>query len=109
MMGRSQVAAFTATQKNIGAIINIMLYFYKTTWMYFRPGEKDALHHVEVLHQHISLRFGAQVAHGVADPQLDGTFQGWRCGLSGGEVKFKLPFPIWIQLFAWNICFAKLE
>lgn len=44
--------------------------------MYFRPGEKDALHHVEVLHQHISLRFGAQVAHGVADPQLDGTFQG---------------------------------
>lgn len=40
------------------------------------PGEKDALHHIEVLHQHVSLRLGAQVAHSVTDAQLDGTFQG---------------------------------
>lgn len=46
------------------------------TALCYRPGEKDALHHVEVLHQDVSLGFGAQVAHRVADAQLDGTFQG---------------------------------
>jgi hypothetical protein len=31
------------------------------------PGEKDALHHVEVLHEDITLWFGAQAAHSVSD------------------------------------------
>lgn len=63
--------------------------------LHYSPWEKDALHHVKVLHQHISLRLGAQVAHSVTNAQLDGTFQGRRCGLSeaeglrGGEVNFK--------------------
>lgn len=39
------------------------------------PGEENALHHVEVLHQHVPLGFGAQVADGVADAQLDGPLQ----------------------------------
>lgn len=45
------------------------------------PGEENALHHVEVLHQHVPLRFGAQVADGVADAQLDGPLQGRGGGL----------------------------
>lgn len=40
------------------------------------PWKEDALDHVEVLHEHISLGFGAQVAHRVADAQLDRTSQG---------------------------------
>lgn len=47
------------------------------------PGEEDALHDVEVLHEHVTLRLGAQVAHGVADAQLDGPLQSGRCGLQG--------------------------
>lgn len=47
------------------------------------PGEEDALHHVEVLHEHIPLGLGAQVAHGVADAQLDGPLQGGGGGLRG--------------------------
>lgn len=47
------------------------------------PGEEDALHHVEVLHEHVSLRLRAEVAHCVPDPQLDGTLQGGRGGLRG--------------------------
>lgn len=62
----------------------IYVFLYRTL---SRPWEKDALHHVKVLHQHISLRFGAQVAHSVTNAQLDGTFQGWRCGLSEAEVE----------------------
>lgn len=62
-----------------------MLFFTQNTWLHYKPWEKDALHHVKVLHQHISLRFGAQVAHSVTNAQLDGTFQGWRCGLSEAE------------------------
>ena len=49
------------------------------------PGEEDALHHVEVLHQHVPLGLGAQVAHGVVDAQHDGPFQGGRRGLMGGS------------------------
>lgn len=54
-----------------------MLYLFSVTqktWLHYRPWEKDALHHVEILHQHVSLRLGAQVAHGVTNAQLDGTF-----------------------------------
>lgn len=47
------------------------------------PGEEDALHHVEILHEHVAFRLGAQVAHGVADAQLDGPLQGGRRGLWG--------------------------
>lgn len=54
---------------------------FSCVWLQYTPREKDALHHVEVLHQHISLRLGAQVAHCVTDAQLDGTFQGRGCGL----------------------------
>lgn len=44
-----------------------------------RPGQKDALHHVEVLHEHISVRLGGEVPHSVADPELNGPLQGrWR-------------------------------
>ena len=46
-------------------------------------GKEDALHHIEVLHQHVSLWLGAQVAHGVSDAQLDSTFQGRGGGLEG--------------------------
>ena len=49
--------------------------------MVWLPGEEDALHHIEVLHEDVSLRLGAQVAHRVADAQLDGTFQGGGRGL----------------------------
>lgn len=82
-MGWSQIAAFTAIQENIitKTISNNMHYtlfcfFTQNTWLHYKPWEKDALHHVKVLHQHISLRFGAQVAHSVTNAQLDGTFQG---------------------------------
>lgn len=47
------------------------------------PGEEDALHNIEVLHEHVTLRLRAQVAHGVADAQLDGPLQSGRCGLQG--------------------------
>ena len=47
------------------------------------PGEEDALHDVEVLHEHVTLWLGAQVAHGVADAQLDGPLQGGGRGLWG--------------------------
>lgn len=30
-------------------------------------GEKDALHHIEVLHEDVTLWFGAQAAHSVGD------------------------------------------
>lgn len=46
------------------------------------PGQEDALHHREVLHENISVWFGAEVAHSVADAQLDGSFQGRSCGLT---------------------------
>ena len=49
------------------------------------PGKEDALHHVEVLHQHVPLGLGAQVAHGVVDAQHDGPLQGRRRGLMGGS------------------------
>lgn len=39
------------------------------------PGEEDAFNHVEVLHEHISLGLGAEVANSISDTQLDGTFQ----------------------------------
>lgn len=39
------------------------------------PGEEDALHNVKVLHQHISLRLGAEGADSVANAQLDGPLQ----------------------------------
>ena len=48
------------------------------------PWKEDALHHIEVLHQHVPLGLGAQVAHGVVDAQHDGPFQGRRRGLTGG-------------------------
>lgn len=47
------------------------------------PGEEDALHDVEVLHEHVTFWLGAQIAHRVADAQLDGPLQGGGCGLQG--------------------------
>lgn len=41
-----------------------------------RPGQKDALHHVEVLHEHISVGLGGEVADCVANAELNGTLQG---------------------------------
>lgn len=46
------------------------------------PGQGDALHHREVLHENIPVWLGAQVSHSVADAQLDGSLQGRRCGLT---------------------------
>lgn len=46
------------------------------------PGQEDTLHHREVLHENIPVWLGAQVAHSVADAQLDGSFQGRRGGLT---------------------------
>ena len=46
------------------------------------PGQEDALHHREVLHKNISVWFGAEVTHSVADAQLNGSFQGIRCRLT---------------------------
>lgn len=45
------------------------------------PGEKNAFHNVEVLHQHISLRLGAEVANSITNAQLDGPLQGRGGGL----------------------------
>lgn len=41
-----------------------------------RPGQKDALHHVEVLHKHISVGLGGEVADCVANPELNRPLQG---------------------------------
>ncbi len=46
------------------------------------PGQENALHHREVLHENISVWFRAEVSHSVTDAQLDGSFQGGRCGLT---------------------------
>lgn len=53
-----------------------MLYNWFSLCVCVRPGEEDALHHIEVLHQHVSLGLGAQVSHCITDAQLDGAFQG---------------------------------
>ena len=45
------------------------------------PGQIDTLHHREVLHENISVGLGAEVAHSVADAQLDGSLQGSGCRL----------------------------
>lgn len=45
------------------------------------PGEEDAFNHIEVLHEHISLGLGAEVANSISNTQLDGPFQGWGGGL----------------------------
>ena len=45
------------------------------------PGQIHALHHREVLHENISIGLGAEVAHSIADAQLDGPFQGSGCRL----------------------------
>lgn len=45
------------------------------------PGKEDAFHHIEVLHQHISLRLGAEIANGISNTQLDGPLQGRGGGL----------------------------
>ena len=51
------------------------------------PGEEDAFHNVEVLHQHVPLRLGAEVAHRVADTQLDGPLQSRGGGLEAEDRK----------------------
>lgn len=45
------------------------------------PGQEDALHHGEVLHENISVWLGAQVSHSVADAQLNGSFECGCCRL----------------------------
>lgn len=50
-----------------------------------KPWEEDAFDHIEVLHQHISLRLGAEVANSISNSQLDGPFQGRRGGLEVGN------------------------
>lgn len=45
------------------------------------PGEEDAFHHIEVLHQHISLRLRAEVANSISNTQLDGPLQSRGGGL----------------------------
>lgn len=45
------------------------------------PWKEDAFHDVEVLHQHIPLGLGAEVANGVTDAQLDGPLQSRGGGL----------------------------
>lgn len=45
------------------------------------PREKDTLNNVEVLHENISVWFGGHVADWVADAELDGSSQGFSCGL----------------------------
>ena len=46
------------------------------------PGQKSALHHGEVLHENISVWFGAEVSHSVTDAQLDGSLQSCCRGLT---------------------------
>lgn len=58
------------------------------------PGKEDALYNIEVLHEHVALRLGAQVAHGVADAQLDGPLQGGGCGLWGNPAASRSLGPI---------------
>lgn len=45
------------------------------------PGKENALYHIEVLHEDVSLWFRAQIANRIADAQLDGAFQCRRRGL----------------------------
>lgn len=56
------------------------------------PREEDAFHHVEILHEDISLRLGAEVANSISDAQLDCPFQGRRGGLKteSGEWRWKV-------------------
>lgn len=56
------------------------------------PGQEDTLHHREVLHENVPVWFGAQVAHSVADAQLDGSFQGRCCGLTKSHNRTILSF-----------------
>lgn len=53
------------------------------------PGQENALHHWEVLHENISVGFGAEISHSVTDAQLDGSFQGRRRGLTNVTGKEK--------------------
>lgn len=46
--------------------------------------KEDAFYHIKILHEYISLWLGAEVAHCVANAQLDGTFKGRGCGLLVG-------------------------
>lgn len=39
------------------------------------PGKENAFHNIEVLHQHVSLRLGTEVANGITNTQLDGPLQ----------------------------------
>lgn len=45
------------------------------------PWEKDALDNVKVLHENISVWFGGQIADSVPNAELDGSSQGFSCGL----------------------------
>lgn len=78
------------------------------------PGQEDTLHHREVLHENIPVWFGAQVAHSVADAQLDGSFQGRRCGLTKSHNRTILFFNfkrrnenLCSKHFSENVCTLK--
>lgn len=45
------------------------------------PWEENTFYYIKILHENISLWFGAQASNRVCDAQLDGTFQGRRCSL----------------------------
>ena len=80
------------------------------------PGEEDALHHVEVLHEDVSVGLGGQVSHRVADAQLDGSLQSRGGGLGeggGGEHRATsttspLLFCVPIGLCLHKLCFYKI-
>lgn len=45
------------------------------------PWEKDTLNNVKVLHENISVWFRGQIADSVPNAELDGSSQGFSCGL----------------------------
>lgn len=63
------------------------------------PGQEDALHHREVLHEDISVRFGAEVSHSITDAQLDGSFQCGCCGLPSKYISKKKTISSSMALF----------
>lgn len=83
VMCRSQVAAITRQKIKNNVLKEKKNKNKKSLVCVFVPGQEDGLYHREVLHENISVWFGAQVSHSVADSQLDGSFQGACCGLMG--------------------------
>uniref|UniRef100_A0A3B3BP11 Uncharacterized protein n=1 Tax=Oryzias melastigma TaxID=30732 RepID=A0A3B3BP11_ORYME len=97
-MSRSQVTALAAERAEIGQDVTTPARRRRADGAAEKrrgtpPGEEEALHHLEVLQQHVSLRLLRQAAHRVRDAQLDGALHRGRGGLhrrGGGSEEERL-------------------